>query len=348
MKQACKTNIFISFLSSITLDISESYQYHVLRDIYEMGKKGKAKAKAETQNQKQEQQGNQNNNNTNSNTSTNNKNKKRKQVFPYGNYKAYYGYRIGQDAEEDPRLKVLRKEWFEGKECLDIGCNNGMVTIQIAQKFCCRSILGIDIDSDRVDDAYWNLRKTIRLQSGGNKPAKASKLTDQVQDQADNLEKNDNIISNEDTKEIPKEPSSLEQRDLSEIVSFKRENFVQSRHPPGKQYDTILCLSVSKWIHLNWGDDGLITLFAEVWNLLRPGGIFVLEPQPWKSYESNRSVSETTAANYRTIMFRPEQFQEILLDKIGFRTVEDITSGLTGSKTGFNRPILLVLVDDFM
>ncbi|KAK7293842.1 hypothetical protein RJT34_16718 [Clitoria ternatea] len=46
-------------------------------------------------------------------------------------------------------------------------------------------------------------------------------------------------------------------------------------------------------------------------------GIFVLEPQPWKSYESNHNVSE-----------------------IGFRTVEDITSGLTGSKTGFNRPIL--------
>ncbi|KAK7398973.1 hypothetical protein VNO78_10147 [Psophocarpus tetragonolobus] len=264
--------------------------------------------------------------------------KKRKQIFPYGNYKSYYGYRIGQGVDEDPRLQVLRKEWFEGKECLDIGCNNGIITIHIARKFCCRSILGIDIDSDRVEDAYWNLRKTVRLKSTGSKPVKASKL--QYKDHADDSG-NSVTLSNVEKKEISKEDSSPEQIDLFNIVSFKRENFVQSRHPPGKNYDTVLCLSVTKWIHLNWGDDGLITLFAEIWKLLRPGGIFVLEPQPWKSYESNRNVSEATAANYRNIMIRPGQFQEILLDKIGFRTVEDITSDLTDSKTGFNRPILV-------
>ncbi|XP_027342794.1 probable RNA methyltransferase At5g51130 isoform X2 [Abrus precatorius] len=216
-------------------------------------------------------------------------NKKRKQAFPYGNYKSYYGYRIGQGVDEDPRLKVLRKDWFEGKECLDIGCNNGIITIQIAQKFCCRSILGIDIDSDRVEDAHWNLRKTVRLKSSGNKHVKTSELQDK-----DHTADSGNraVLSNVDTKEISTEHSSLVQIDLFNIVSFKRENFVQSRHPPGKHYDTILCLSVTKWIHLNWGDDGLLTLFSEIWKLLRPGGILVLEPQPWKSYESNRHVSE--------------------------------------------------------
>ncbi|XP_062073221.1 probable RNA methyltransferase At5g51130 [Humulus lupulus] len=59
------------------------------------------------------------------------KKKKHKEIFPYDNYRNYYGYRLGQDIEEDPRLKVMKKEWFEGKNCLDIGCNNGIITIQI-------------------------------------------------------------------------------------------------------------------------------------------------------------------------------------------------------------------------
>ncbi|GAU11696.1 hypothetical protein TSUD_74470 [Trifolium subterraneum] len=193
-------------------------------------------------------------------------NKKPKQVFPYGNYKSYYNYRIGDGADGDPRLKVFRKEWFEGKDCLDIGCNSGLVTIQIALKFNCRSILGVDIDSDRVEDANWNLRKTARLnKSAANKPSKVSKLKDN---------------------------SHTDHSENSATVSSD-------------------------------------------------GGIFVLEPQPWKSYESNRAASETTAANFRNIKFRPQEFQEILLDKIGFRTVEAITSDLTGSTTGFNRPILI-------
>ncbi|KAG7023603.1 putative RNA methyltransferase [Cucurbita argyrosperma subsp. argyrosperma] len=116
--------------------------------------------------------------------------RRKKHAFPYGNYQSYYGYRLGQKFVEDPRLKVFKKEWFEGKDCLDIGCNSGMVTIQIARKFNCRRILGVDIDPDL---------------------------------------------------------NSLE------------------------------CLSVAKWIHLNWGDDGLITLFYKIWRLLHPIGFRTVE-----------------------------------------------------------------------
>lgn len=220
--------------------------------------------------------------------------KKPKEVAVFGNYRNYYGYRKDKELEEDPRLKVLRKEWFEGKDCLDIGCNSGVITIHIAKKFGCRSILGIDIDSQRIEDGYWNLRHTSR-----------------------------------------------QEKELSATVSFQKENFVLNPYPPPEQhYDTILCLSVTKWIHLNWGDAGLITLFTKIWKLLQPGGILVLEPQPWRSYESNHLVSETTRINFHNIRIYPRDFQDLLLDKIGFKTVEDLTSSLSGAKTGFNRPIL--------
>lgn len=57
---------------------------------------------------------------------------------------------VGQKLVEDPRLKVFKKEWFEGKDCLDIGCNNGIVTIQIGTNtsisvFICKQKKKIDI-----------------------------------------------------------------------------------------------------------------------------------------------------------------------------------------------------------
>ncbi|TYG59713.1 hypothetical protein ES288_D07G008500v1 [Gossypium darwinii] len=266
-----------------------------------------------------------------------NPNKKFKKVFPYGNYKSYYGYRIGKgpEREEDPRIRVLKKEWFEGKDCLDIGCNSGVVTIQIAKKYNCKSILGLDIDSALIEEAFWYLRKFVKMEFAEKKNTNNTNVK-AVQD-VNESEQCTNKSSNEGADKGSSHQSSCE-RNLSDIVTFRQENFVRSR-PHDKQYDTILCLSVTKWIHLNWGDDGLITAFGKIWRLLRPGGVFVLEPQPWSSYERNRRVSETTRSNYRDIKYRPDFFREMLLDKIGFRRVEVVTSDLSGTRTGFNRPI---------
>ncbi|XP_043706422.1 probable RNA methyltransferase At5g51130 isoform X3 [Telopea speciosissima] len=228
-------------------------------------------------------------------TQSKTKKRKRKEVAIFGNYRNYYGYRTG-DLKEDPRLMVLKKEWFEGKDCLDIGCNQGLITISIAKKFFCRSICGIDIDAHLVETANWNLRRIAKMD---------------------------------------KEPN------LFDVVCFRKENFISSWRSCSEAYDTILCLSVTKWVHLNWGDDGLITLFTKIWRLLRPGGILVLEAQNWKSYKSNHQVSEIATFNFHNVLIPPSHFQEILLDKIGFRTVENITASLPGSTGGFNRPIFV-------
>jgi 7SK snRNA methylphosphate capping enzyme len=43
-------------------------------------------------------------------------------------------------------------------------------------------------------------------------------------------------------------------------------------------------LSVTKWIHLHHGDDGIRSFFYKVYASLRAGGRFILEPQSWSSY----------------------------------------------------------------
>ncbi|XP_006833420.2 probable RNA methyltransferase At5g51130 isoform X1 [Amborella trichopoda] len=255
----------------------------------------------------------------------NKKRRRLKENSVYGNYKSYYGYRVDHSLSEEPRMKVMKKEWFEDKDCLDIGCNQGFMTISIAMKFFCRSMVGIDIDQNLVERAKRNLQRIAATKSAITSlepcEAESSKGTESL--------------------ELSKDQPTLKGTDLIESVKFRKENVLEKLQPCSPEYDTILCLSVTKWIHLNWGDSGLIALFAKMWHLLRPGGILVLEPQPWVSYQRKRRVSERAAANFKDILMKPCYFPEILLDKIGFRHMENATNNLQGSVVGFNRPIFV-------
>lgn len=257
----------------------------------------------------------------------------KQQTYIYGNYRNYYGYRIEKGQEEDPRLAVFRKEWFEGKECLDIGCNQGLITLAIAKKFSCRGILGIDIDKVLIGDANRNLRKMARKEQSNSRLRMVTNVSD--------LDFGNSVVFHSSDGETSDLSSDNHKEDsLVNRVFFREENFVENFHKCSEKYDTILCLSVTKWIHLNCGDDGLITLFVKIWRCLRPGGVLLLEPQPWSSYMKKRKVSDNTNENYWRLEIRPHNFREILLDKIGFRSAEVVTKNLSGSAKGFDRPII--------
>ena len=55
--------------------------------------------------------------------------------FRYGNYDRYYGYRNSGAGAEDMRLSMLKREWFVGKDCLDIGSNTGQVSNILCRVF---------------------------------------------------------------------------------------------------------------------------------------------------------------------------------------------------------------------
>uniref|UniRef100_K3X3X7 RNA methyltransferase n=1 Tax=Globisporangium ultimum (strain ATCC 200006 / CBS 805.95 / DAOM BR144) TaxID=431595 RepID=K3X3X7_GLOUD len=123
-------------------------------------------------------------------------------------------------------------------------------------------------------------------------------------------------------------------------VVFKREDVVSDTHA-GKDYDFITCFSVTKWIHLFHGDDGIKKVFAQVFALLAPGGRFIVEPQPWKSYHKRKFTSEVTATNYQKIQLRPKDFPAFLVDTIGFKKCTFLQVCRT-SANGFRRPIYVV------
>lgn len=104
-------------------------------------------------------------------------------------------------------------------------------------------------------------------------------------------------------------------------------------------FDTIVCLSVTKWIHLNYRDEGLKRFFKRIYNHLKAGGLLVLEVQPFVNYGRRKKLSDRLRANYYTIKFKPDQFDEYLLSKeVGFKRI--LASTTTEHQcAGFKRPL---------
>uniref|UniRef100_A0AC34R2P5 RNA methyltransferase n=1 Tax=Panagrolaimus sp. JU765 TaxID=591449 RepID=A0AC34R2P5_9BILA len=249
------------------------------------------------------------------------KSKKEKQQelnakFRYGNFHRYYGSRL-KGSEKDSRLEVLNKDWFRRKNVLDIGCNAGYLTLAIAKDFDPGWILGIDIDSHLVGVCRKNIKHYVddNEEIIGDFPASLVK----------NEEEGGPII-----------------RKFPNNVWFRTQNYVpefeEQIEQTNEEYDVILALSITKWIHLNWGDDGIRKFFRRVFRHLRPGGRFILETQPFGTYYKRAKTVPELKEVYKKLELKPDQFQEYLLKEVGFETCEDLGVPKANSK-GFERPL---------
>ncbi|OZC11964.1 hypothetical protein X798_01145 [Onchocerca flexuosa] len=229
------------------------------------------------------------------------KKKKDNQRFRYGNYTRYYGNRIEKGSGHDPRMKVLKKEWFEKKSVLDIGCNVGYLTLSIAKEYQPRNIVGIDIDAHLVGVARKNIRhycdKDVPIVGGF--PASFAQRYGPVS--------------------APPTTFSIK---FPDNIWFRCENYVLEKDElldaVKEEYDVIMALSITKWIHLNWGDVGIKRFFKRVYRHLRPGGLFILESQNFETYKKRAKLTKDINEIYKTIEFMPNAFQEYLIVDIGF------------------------------
>ncbi|XP_037543495.1 7SK snRNA methylphosphate capping enzyme [Nematolebias whitei] len=334
--------------------------------------------------------------------------KEHRKKFQYGNYNQYYGYR-NPGSSEDPRIHVLRQEWFEGKDVLDLGCNSGHLTLYIAKMFRPAHILGLDIDHALIRAACKNIRhylselqtqearralqekKTAKQAEGGGNECQAGTEKEHSAVENEKAEEgqsgsasavNDNQpghTNQNETRGPDSKTDETERKDcialkgcsfpvslrisrgpiaappLTEThtahpgefpsnVSFTKANYILDRDElvltQRPEYDVILCLSVTKWVHLNWGDCGLMRLFKRAYRHLRPGGMFILEPQPWESYVRRKKLTENINRNFRNIQLKPEQFSSYLTAEVGFSSSEQLGSPKC-SVRGFQRPIYI-------
>ncbi|CAA19465.1 putative RNA methyltransferase Y17G7B.18 [Caenorhabditis elegans] len=243
--------------------------------------------------------------------------------YRYGNFDRYYGIRLNP-GESDKRLSVFQKDWFEHKQALDIGCNAGFLTLSIAKDFSPRRIIGIDIDEHLIGVARKNIRHYCdhETEVSGKFPASFGVQFGTVSQR----------------NEAPRSFSTK----FPDNIWFKKENYVLESDEMldmiQPEFDVILALSITKWIHLNWGDDGMRRFFRRAYAQLHPGGRLIIEPQAFDSYKKRAKMSEELKANYSKIEFKPEDFEMWLIETVGFESVEKL--GVVGAKSkGFERPI---------
>lgn len=235
---------------------------------------------------------------------------KAKEKFIYGNYNRYYGYR-NEKQVEDLRLAALSQyeHFFNGTEVLDIGCNDGSLTIALAKRFPINFIHGMDIDGNLIGRARRNVVNETQA-----------------------------VINNNDK-------NVLAETKFPNNIAFKQCNYVLSNDSllelEEPRFDTILCLSVTKWIHLNFGDDGLKRAFKRMYRQLKPNGTLILEAQDWKSYKRRKNLTPEINAHYKNIKLQPKMFHEYLLgDEIGFENSYHVKLPKEHSANGFKRPII--------
>lgn len=87
--------------------------------------------------------------------------------FNFGNFERFY-YNKFLSIFNDERMKYFDMEMFKDKKCLDIGCNNGILTILIALNFQPKKIEGIDIEFKMIKKAIENYKFVLKNNLNSN------------------------------------------------------------------------------------------------------------------------------------------------------------------------------------
>ena len=125
----------------------------------------------------------------------------------------------------------------------------------------------------------------------------------------------------------------MESEDVNIIFNAYLKNLNRQR------FHIMFCFSITMWIHLNHGDEGLKVFFE---NAKKWCNYLVLEPQPWKCYRTAsrrmRRSHQPDFEHIETIEYKCEKLLPYIIEQcenVGFQTICKF------GETGWKRQILL-------
>ncbi|KZO95038.1 Bin3-domain-containing protein [Calocera viscosa TUFC12733] len=256
----------------------------------------------------------------------------------------YHGYYKRPPISSDPRLALFPRSFFRHKRVLDVGCNEGYVTCELAQDWGAREVKGVDVDRELVRLAEGRMRMLWSLEQPALHTAPSHSLPEPPDSESAAPQPTNG--GSPDTSHradyfpqcmphifgplpLPPAPPSQPPQTFPYNITFQALDWARASLSPSDsgKWDVILLFSVVKWIHLNTGDAGLIACFHKAHAALVPGGKLVLELQEWAGYRQAVRGDQRRREKYRAIQLRPEGYERVLLEEIGFDRCEHLLAG---------------------
>jgi len=210
---------------------------------------------------------------------------------------------------------------------LDIGCNEGNLSVEILNQarlqipsYVSCILLGIDIDKNLIDLAN---NKYCYHYHHNHDNSQHNKEIDTISgDENNNNNNNNNTFiyfyaldfmniqltneyfiqffhmihkrhnSNDDTHTYQQQQQEQElcESHLYHLNQHENSQYTHNDNNNNNYYNKfnlISLFSITMWIHLNHGDDGLISCLNRSVSLLHTNGSLIIEPQLWKCYKNN-------------------------------------------------------------
>ncbi len=247
----------------------------------------------------------------------------------FGNKLCYYR-RKNYDTWNDPRVVAIPPNVVSNMSVLYVGAHDGTIPIQLALKFQPKSIEAIDIDAKLLNQGV-DLCKMVD-HFIATEDAESVKLIADLGTACD-----DPFV-----KVYLMAKQSKPCQSLSQTILFRAMNILDPYDSYNtKRFDTIFCLNISKYIHLNFGDAGIESLFHNSFEMLNVGGFFVLQAQSMQSYRKIKSFAPIFAENLKAIQMRPEDFESILTTKFSYRLISSLEVRLSKNKSKPPKTILI-------
>jgi 7SK snRNA methylphosphate capping enzyme len=241
-----------------------------------------------------------------------------------GNYLAYQGSsrHSGTNPSShilDSRLRVLPHHIFTNARVLDVGCNNGAITGHLIASFPIRHVTAVDVDPALVSKA----RSHASFIQSRRRDGKGSEA---------HYYPVSSVIAHGHRR---RDGGEEEEEASFRVEDWGSEEGEGQDGSLGEKYDVLLALSVVKWVHLTWLDEGLVRFFARVHDALEVGGYFVFAPQDWKSYGSAVRKNRALKGRLDELKVRPGEFGDMLTG-LGFVLVCRF-----GGESGLSREVFV-------